>query len=140
MRYFLESHKGLFLAHFYLIFLCDLFLFVPEIGIANCVDNTPHSTYKHLETVLKDLEQGSDTLLKWFADNLLKANREKYHLLISKNERRHLNEGAIEISNSRCKKFLRIKIDSKLMLDSHVKSLCKKASQELNAFQELPIS
>ena len=138
MRYFLESHKGLFLAHFYLIFFCDFFLFVPEIGIANYVDdNTPHSTNKHLETVLKDLEQGSDTLLKCFTDNLLKANREKYHLLISKNEKRHLNEGAVEISNSRCEKFLRLKIDSKLMLDSHVKSLCKKASQKLNALSRV---
>ena len=46
------------------IFLCDLFLFVPNIGIANCADdNTLHTTNKHLETVLKELEQGSDTLL-----------------------------------------------------------------------------
>ena len=47
------------------IFLCDLFLFVLDIGIANYADNnTSHATNKHLETVLKDLEQGSDTLLK----------------------------------------------------------------------------
>ena len=43
------------------IFLSDLFLFVPDIGVANYADdNTPHATDKHLETVLKDLEQGSD--------------------------------------------------------------------------------
>ena len=70
MRYVLESHKGLFN-----IFVCDLFLFVPDIGIANyVVGNTTHTTNKHLEIILKDLEQGSDTLLKWFANNLLKAN------------------------------------------------------------------
>ena len=70
MRYVLESHKGLFN-----IFVCDLFLFVPDIGIANyVVGNTTHPTNKHLEIILKDLEQGSDTLLKWFANNLLKAN------------------------------------------------------------------
>ena len=64
------------------IFFGDLFLFVPNTGIANYADdNTPHVTNKHLETALKDLEQGSDTFLKWFADNLLKANLEKYHLL-----------------------------------------------------------
>ena len=55
------------------IFLSDLLLFVPDIGIANYADdNTPHTTNKHLETVLKDLEQGFDTLLKWFTDNILK--------------------------------------------------------------------
>ena len=64
------------------IFLCDLFLFVPDIGLANYADdNTPHATDKYLETVLKDLEQGSDTLLKWFTDNLLTD----YHLLVSTN-------------------------------------------------------
>ena len=37
-------------------FLCDLFLFVPDIGIANYVDdNTPYTTSKHLETILTDL-------------------------------------------------------------------------------------
>ena len=66
------------------IFLTELFLFVPDIGIVNYADdNTSHATNKHLETVLKDLEQRSDTLLKWFGDNLLKANPEKYYLLVT---------------------------------------------------------
>ena len=116
------------------IFLCDLFLFVPDISIANYADdNTPHATDKYLETVLKDFEQGSDTLLKWFTANLLKANPEKYHLLVSTNEKRHLKVGEAEISNSKCEKFLGIKIDSKLMFES----LCKKASQKLNTLSRV---
>ena len=130
--------EGSILGPLLFIFLCDLFLFVPDIGIANYADdNTLHATNKHLETVLKDLEQGSGTLLKWFTDNLLKANPEKYHLLVSTNEKRHLNVGEVEISNSKCEKLLGIKIDSKLMFDSHVKSLCKKASQKLNALSRV---
>ena len=90
-----------------------MFLFGPDIGIANYADdNTPHATDKYLETVLKDLEKGSDTLLKWFTDNLLKGNPEKYHLLVSTNEKRHLNVGETEISNSKCEKFLGIKIET----------------------------
>ena len=66
------------------IFLCDLFLFVPDIGIANYVDdNTLHATIKHLETVLTDLEQGSGTLLEWFTDNLIKANPESITSLLA---------------------------------------------------------
>ena len=51
-----------------------------------------------------------------------------------------------EISNStitffnppyKCEKLLGIKIDSKLMFDDHVKSLCKKASQNLNALSRV---
>ena len=78
-------------------FLCDVFLFVLDIGIVTYADdNTPHTTNKHLETELKDLEQGSDILLKWFTDNLLKANPEKYHLLVSTNEKRHVNAGGLK--------------------------------------------
>ena len=51
-----------------------------------------------------------------------------------------------EISNStvtyfnppyKCEKLLGIKIDSKPMFDDHVKSLCKKASQKLNALSRV---
>ena len=115
-----------------------MFLFVLDICIANYADdNRLHATSKHLETILKDLEQRSDSLSKWLADNLLKANREKYHLLASTNEKRHLNVEKIEIRNSKCEKLLGIKIDSKLMFDSHVKFLCKKASQKLNALSKV---
>ena len=53
--------------------------------------------------------------------------------MLAQMKKRYLSVGEVEISNSRCEKFLGIKIDSKLMLDSHVKSLCKKATQKLNA-------
>ena len=76
-------------------------------------------------------------MLKRFTDNLLKANPEKYHLLVSTNEKRHLNAGGIEISNSKYGKLLGIKVDCKLIFDSHVKSLCQKASQKLNAFSRV---
>ena len=67
-----------------------MFLFEPSIGIVDHADdNTPHVTNKHLETVLKDLEQRYDTLSKRFTDNFLKANPEKYHLFVSTNEKRH---------------------------------------------------
>ena len=112
--------------------------FVPDIGIANYADtNTPYAINKHLETVPKDLEQGSDTLLKWFTDSLFKTNPEKFHLLVSTNEKKHLNIGEIEISNSKCEKGLWIEIDSKLIFDSHVKSLSKKGSQKLNALSRV---
>ena len=111
-----------------------MFLFVSNIGIANYAENyTPHAPKNYLETVLTDIEQGFDILLKWFKDNLLKANPEKCHLLVNTKEKRHLNTREIEISNNKCQKILGIKIDCKLMFDSHVKSVCKKASQKLNA-------
>ena len=115
-----------------------VFFFVPDIGIANYTDdNTPRATNKHLKTVLKDLKQGSDTFLKWSTDNLLKTKPGKYHLLVGTNDKRHLNVGEIKIGNSKCEKLQGIKIYSKLMFDSHVKSLCKKASEKLNALSRV---
>ena len=65
------------------IFLCDLFQFFPDVDIANYADgNTPHSSNINLNKVLHNLENISNTLFKWFTDNLLKANTEKSHLLL----------------------------------------------------------
>ena len=69
--------------------------------------------------------------MDWFLyDNGLrhervKANPEKYHILVTTNEKRHLNGRGIEISYSKCQKLLETKIDCKLMFDSHVKSVQK---------------
>ena len=69
------------MAHFYLIFFCVTYFFLYTTNYAD--DTTPHATDNYIEIVLKDLEQGSDTLLKWFTNNLLKANPEKYYLLVT---------------------------------------------------------
>ena len=82
----------------------------------NCTNGTKLRKSSHLETVLKELEQESNVLLKWFIDNLLKANPGKYHLLATTNEEQHLNVGGIEIGNSQCKISLGTKTDCKLML------------------------
>ena len=41
------------------------------------------------------------------------------------------------ISNSKYENLLGIHIDNKLTFESHVKSLCKKTSQKLNAFARI---
>ena len=66
------------------IFLYDLFLFIPDIGIATMLTIillTPPINI--LKLYLTDLEKGSDILLKWFIDTLLKGNPEKHHFLLS---------------------------------------------------------
>ena len=62
------------------IFICDLFMFLPKNGIANYADdNTRYSTGTGIHNILSDLEQASGILSKWFMDNYLKANTDKYH-------------------------------------------------------------
>ena len=66
------------------IFLCDLFLFLHDIPVANYADDsTPYCTGLKISDVLIKLENAAETLLQWFKDNRMKANPDKYHLLIN---------------------------------------------------------
>ena len=123
------------------VFICDLFMFLPEDGIANYADdNTPYSTGNRIHNIISDLEQASDILSKWFIDNYLKANPDKYHLLLSETSETQLIVENVPTASSCCEKLLGIKIDYKLSFEPHVESLCKKASQKLNALARLTSS
>ena len=120
------------------IFLCDLFQFFPDVDIANYADdNIPHSSNINLNKVLHDEEKTSNALFKLLTDNLLKANAEKSHLLTNSAQEIQVDIGEIAISNSKCEKLLGIHFDNKLTFEPHVKSLCKKSSQKLNAFPRI---
>ena len=82
----------------------------------------------------------SNTLFKWFTDNLLKTHTEMSHLLTNSAQEIQINIGGMAISSSKCKKLLGIHIDIKLTFEPHVRSLCKKASQKLNAFARIACS
>ena len=84
--------------------------------------------------VLNNLKLQANILDKWFKDNYMKANPGKYHLLLSATEETNtLNIEDICINSSKCEKLLGINSDSNLTFETHVESLCKKASQKLNA-------
>ena len=110
------------------IFLCDLFLFFHGIPVANyAVGNTPYCTGLKISDALIKSEKAAETLLLWFKDNRMKANPEKYHLLINNTkENFQVKIGNKTVSNSKYEKLLGVKVD-------HVSSLCEKASQKLNA-------
>ena len=107
-------------------------MFLPKNDIANYADdNTPYN--------ISDLEQASDTLSKWFQDNYLRANPDKYHVLSETSETQLIVKN-VPIASSCCEKLLGIKIDHKLSFEPHVESLCKKASQKLNALARMASS
>ena len=116
-------------------------MFLPENGIANYADgNTPYSTSSGIHNIISDLEQASDILSNWFQDNYLKANPGKYHVLLSETSETQLIVKNVPIASSCCEKLLGIKIDHKLSFEPHVESLCKKASQKLNALTRMAYS
>ena len=116
-------------------------MFLPIDGIVNYADdNTPYSTGNGIHKVMSDLEQASDIFSKWFIDNCLKSNPDKYHVLPSETSETQLIAENVPIASSSCEKLLGIKIDQKLSFEPHVDSLCKKASQKLNALVRMSSS
>ena len=117
------------------IYLNDLFLFCDNIDIANFADdNSPYSCSKDIGSVLLRLQNDSEVLLKWISNNGLKANPDKFHLLLTNPCTDHFI--AIQdfiIQNSNQEKLLGITLDNKLSFDVHVSKLCGKASQKLHA-------
>ena len=94
---------------FIMFLFFHLFQFFPDVDIADyAVVNTPHSSNIYLNKVLHDLEKISNTLFKWFTDNLLKANPEKSHLLTNSTQEIQIDIGEIAISSSKFEKFLDI--------------------------------
>ena len=75
-----------------------------------------------------------ERLLEWVGKNDLKANADKFHLILSNTDQNFsVNVDQYEISNSNYEKLLGVTIDNKLKFDKHVSGLCKKASQKLHA-------
>ena len=63
----------------------------------------------------------------------MKANPDKFHLLLSDNSCQGMDVCNQRIEKSCCEKLLGLKIDIILKFVNHVKALCKTASQKTNA-------
>ena len=120
------------------IFLCDLFYMMSDTDFASYADdNTPYVSADTIDEVIKRLETASVKLFKWFADNQMKANQDKCHLIVSKNENISMHIGPFEIKNTNCEKLLGIKVDSRLNFNEHLDGIIKKASRKINALYRI---
>ena len=116
------------------IFLIDLFFIVENIDIASYADdNAPYISANNINEVILSLEKATDTLFKWFSDNVMKSNADGCPLLVSTNNAINIKIGNIDINNSTCEKLLGVKFDYKLTFDDHISELCKKASRKIHA-------
>ena len=101
-------------------------------------DNSPYSCNKDTESVILQLESDSKILLNWVSHNGLKANPDKFHLILSEPSTEYsIRIENFIIPNSKSKKLLGVAIDSKLTFDEHVNYLCDKASQKLHALSRV---
>ena len=77
-------------------------------------NNTPYISSDSIEDIIRILENDSIKLFKWFSDNMMKANKDKCHLIVSSNKHVSMKLDNIETENSNCERLLEVKIDSKL--------------------------
>ena len=127
------------------IFLCDLFFGDESSCFASYADDTaPYTVGSNITEVLINLSCHTQKLFTWFANNQMKANYNKSHLLLSTQESASIQVENFTIKSYPVKKLLRINIDNKLKFDIHVESIHLKTKRKLNAlggitnYMELP--
>ena len=121
------------------IFINDLFLWIEEASLHNFVDDNTLSAFaKSIRELITILEKDSEIAIKWFSDNGMSVNPDKFHGLIINRGGRHndvhnMNFAGFEITTEKNVKLLGIDIDYKLNFNKHIGSLCKRAAGQLNA-------
>ena len=92
------------------IYLSDIFLFTSDCEIANYADdNTPYCQGKNIKFVMSQLEKDTNLLITWVADNSMRANPDKFHLLLDDSDTNlSIKVGSYEIKNSNEEKLLGI--------------------------------
>ena len=92
-----------------------------------------HVTADDIDGVLASLENASNTLFKWFSDNLLKVNVDKWYLLGNEKDEVNMKIGDFNIVHSECERLSGVKFEYKLNFHSHVSDLYKNAIRKINA-------
>ena len=96
-----------------------------------------HHIVRSAESVVNNLEQSSTILFKWLNNNYMKVNTGKSHLLLSGNSRATATIDSSYIESEDEQILLGITIDSNLTFENHIRNICKKASQKLNALARI---
>ena len=123
------------------IFINDLF-FIPLSGqVFNYADdNTLSNSNVDITKLYDSMLNDSSATLAWFDDNALLANPGKFQALVLGKQRNELRIFVLQghsIDILPEMKVLGVCLDSQLNFNSHISSICKKASQQLNALRRI---
>ena len=123
------------------IFINDIFFFTVSAELCNYADdNTLYAINKDIEIIHKCLRQNFNILTNWFYENHMVLNPDKCHYMyMGKNSKSQTNfqfeNNVIEHHNT--EEILGIIIDNQLSFTPHIKKLCKKAGNKLNALARI---
>ena len=103
------------------IFKCGLFLIMNKADFASYADdNTPYVIGNGVKETINSLKEALDELFYWFANNQMKANPDKCHLLTSSSDKVSICVDNYNMKSSKYEKPLGIKIDNKLNFNTYV--------------------
>ena len=121
------------------IFVCDLLIMMDDINIANYVDDTTPFVYGDTPlNVITSLENATEKLFEWFANNHMKANHEKCHLLMSTLTPISIKVKYYIIKNSDNEKLLGVIVGAIYNFNCHLKNILKKASKKVHVLARIP--
>ena len=122
----------------------DIFEITDESGLYNFADDNNLSAIGDtVEEAKSTLKQQTTNVLKWFDENHLIANPEKFHLMFllpnktdqAVNEQLLINNTTLDGEPSIS--LLGMEIDNSLTFNTHISNLCKKAASQLNVLKRL---
>ena len=86
------------------VYLCDLFLEHEDCCFTNYADDTtPYVVTKNTADVIENFAIVTQKLFTWFANNQMKVNHEKCHLLLSTQDEENIQIGNTTIKRSKSK-------------------------------------
>ena len=104
-------------------------------------DNTVSSADLVLSKLIENLVKDSLLLIKWFADNHMKANPDKFQAIaVGKRTKDENVTFKLDDNIIKCEehvKLLGVTIDFQLNFDLHISNVCKKASRQLNVLKRI---
>jgi len=125
------------------IFINDLFMHMTNSELHNFADdNTISCASNDLKDLILKLQTEGNIATKWFRDNSMIVNPEKFQAIIIDRKNQNNNPQKLTIDNktidsSSNVSLLGLEIDSKLNFDSHITKLCRKSAGQLNALCRL---
>ena len=75
--------------------------------------NAPYIIADNVDDLITFLEQASNGFFGWFKNNFLKSNSDKFHLVVSSNNRVSVNIDGFKINKSDTEKLLGVKFAKK---------------------------
>ena len=124
------------------VFINDIFLFIKDSSLYNYADdNTLSFGSPDFDLLISTLESDSNHLIEWFKINKMQANPDKFQVLAvgkkTYEKRPTINIQNFELTCEDSVKLLGIDIDYQLNFDTHISTICRKASQQLNIIKRL---